>query len=90
MILLFVLLNVAGCLLYRRHLKKPIAQEKLIDACIIAGVTLLAMSPMFSTYLYNGDDLCYHLARMEGSKTAYWMVRYRQSCCRTLCRGTVI
>lgn len=68
MILLFVLLNVAGCLLYQRHLKTPIAQEKLIDACIIAGVALLAMSPMFSTYLYNGDDLCYHLARIEGIK----------------------
>lgn len=68
MILLFVLLNIAGCLLYRKHLKAPIAQEKLIDACIIAGVALLAMSPMFSTYLYNGDDLCYHLARIEGIK----------------------
>lgn len=68
MILLFVLLNIAGCLLYQKHLKAPIAQEKLIDACIIAGVALLAMSPMFSTYLYNGDDLCYHLARIEGIK----------------------
>lgn len=68
MILVFVLLNIAGYFLYQRHLRKPIAQEKLVDACIIAGVTLLAMSPMFSTYLYNGDDLCYHLARMEGIK----------------------
>ncbi len=68
MILLFVLLNAAGYFLYQRHLQKPIAQEKLVDACIIAGVALLAMSPMFSTYLYNGDDLCYHLARMEGIK----------------------
>ena len=49
-------------------MKEPIAQEKLVDACIVAGVALLAMSPMFSTYLYNGDDLCYHLARMEGIK----------------------
>ncbi|MCM1174262.1 MAG: hypothetical protein NC341_04335 [Blautia sp.] len=68
MILLFVLLNAAGCFLYQRHLQKPFGQEKLVDACVIAGVALLAMSPMFSTYLYNGDDLCYHLARMEGIK----------------------
>lgn len=68
MIFLFVLLNIAGYFLYQRHLKKPIAQETLIDGCIIAGVALLAMSPMFSTYLYNGDDLCYHLARIEGIK----------------------
>ncbi len=68
MILLFILLNIAGYCLYQRHLKTPIAQEKLIDGCIIAGVVLLAMSPMFSTYLYNGDDLCYHLARIEGIK----------------------
>ncbi len=68
MILLFIALNAAGYFLYQRHKQNPIAQEKLVDACIIAGVVLLAMSPMFSTYLYNGDDLCYHLARMEGIK----------------------
>ncbi len=68
MILLFVLLNLAGYLLYRRHQRIPVAQEALIDGCLIVGVALFAMSPMFSTYLYNGDDLCYHLARMEGIK----------------------
>ncbi|MCM1145803.1 MAG: 6-pyruvoyl-tetrahydropterin synthase-related protein [Blautia sp.] len=68
MIALFLLCALAGYLLYQRHLENPLAQDKLIDACIIAGVALLATSPMFSTYLYNGDDLCYHLARIEGIK----------------------
>lgn len=67
-IVLFLLLNAAGYFLYQRHLENPIPQDKLVDACIILGVALLATSPMFSTYLFNGDDLCYHLARMEGIK----------------------
>ncbi|MCM1261800.1 MAG: 6-pyruvoyl-tetrahydropterin synthase-related protein [Butyrivibrio sp.] len=67
-IILFLLLNLAGYLLYKKHLENPALQDKLIDVCIIVGVALLATSPMFSTYLYNGDDLCYHLARMEGIK----------------------
>lgn len=68
MIVLFLLLNFAGYFLYQRHLEKPIAQEKLVDACIILGVALLATSPMFTTYLFDGDDLSYHLARIEGIK----------------------
>ncbi len=68
MIVLFLILNLAGYFLYQKHLENPIAQDKLADACIILGVALLAASPMFSTYLFNGDDLCYHLARMEGIK----------------------
>lgn len=67
-IAVFLLLNLAGYYLYNRHKENPIPQDKLVDACIIIGVALLATSPMFSTYLYNGDDLCYHLARMEGIK----------------------
>lgn len=67
-IAVFLLLNLVGYYLYNRHKENPIPQEKLVDACIIIGVALLATSPMFSTYLYNGDDLCYHLARMEGIK----------------------
>lgn len=68
MIVLFLLLSFVVYRLYEKHLQEPIAQEKLVDACVIAGVALLAMSPMFSTYLYNGDDLCYHLTRIEGLK----------------------
>lgn len=68
MIAVFLLIAFVIYRLYQKHLQDPIPQEKLTDACIILGVTLLAMSPMFSTYLYNGDDLCYHLARMEGLK----------------------
>ncbi|MCH5256718.1 MAG: hypothetical protein J1D87_05465 [Lachnospiraceae bacterium] len=68
MIVLFLLLNLLGYFLYKRHLDKPFAQDKLVDVCIIAGVALLATSPMFLTYLFDGDDLCYHLARIEGIK----------------------
>ncbi|MCM1124063.1 MAG: 6-pyruvoyl-tetrahydropterin synthase-related protein [Eubacterium sp.] len=45
-----------------------LTQEQLVDYSIILGVALLAMTPMMQTYLYNGDDLCYHLARLEGLK----------------------
>lgn len=68
MILVFLACCLVLYLLYQRHLQKPIAQEKLVDACIILGVALLATSSMFLTYLFNGDDLCYHLARIEGVK----------------------
>ncbi len=68
LIAVFLLLNLCGVFLYKRHLKKPFSQEQLVDFCVILGVVLLSMSPMFLTYLYNGDDLCYHLARMEGIK----------------------
>ena len=64
---LFIVLNVIGCL-YVRSGRKWLTQEQLIDYSIILGVALLATSPMMQTYLYNGDDLCYHLARLEGLK----------------------
>lgn len=63
----FVLLNVLGYA-YVRSGRKRITQERLLDYSIILGVALLATSPMMQTYLYNGDDLCYHLARLEGLK----------------------
>ena len=47
---------------------KRLTQERVVDCCVILGVALLATTPMMQTYLYNGDDLCYHLARMEGLK----------------------
>ena len=45
-----------------------LSQEQLVNYSIIIGVALLATTPMMQTYLYNGDDLCYHLARLEGLK----------------------
>ena len=68
MMTVFVLLNVLGCFLYRRYRSGKLPQECLTDGAVVLGVTLLAMSPMFQTYLYNGDDLCYHLVRLEGLK----------------------
>lgn len=45
-----------------------LTREQLVDYSVILGVALLATTPMMQTYLYNGDDLCYHLARLEGLK----------------------
>lgn len=66
-LVVFGILNVLGYL-YVRSGRKWLSQEKLTDYSIILGVALLATSPMMQTYLYNGDDLCYHLARLEGLK----------------------
>lgn len=45
-----------------------LTQDQIVDYSIIMGVALFATTPMMQTYLYNGDDLCYHLARLEGLK----------------------
>lgn len=45
-----------------------LTQGQLLDLCVILGAALLAATPLMQTYLYNGDDLCYHLARLEGLK----------------------
>ncbi len=54
--------------LYMTRGKIRLTQEQLVDYSVILGVAVLATTPMMQTYLYNGDDLCYHLARMEGLK----------------------
>lgn len=67
----FVVLFLVGSLLvwiFFIEGRSRLTQEQLVDYSVILGVALLAMSPMMLTYLYNGDDLCYHLARLEGLK----------------------
>ena len=54
--------------LYLTRGRARLNQEQIVDYSIILGVALLATTPMMQTYLYNGDDLCYHLARLEGLK----------------------
>lgn len=66
LIAVFLLLHLAAWLYVRSGRRLP--QEKLVDYAVILGVTLLATTPMMQTYLYNADDLCYHLARLEGLK----------------------
>lgn len=66
LIAVFLLLHLAAWLYVRSG--KRLSQEKLVDYAVIAGVALLATTPMMQTYLYNADDLCYHLARLEGLK----------------------
>ncbi len=62
----FLLLHLAAWLYVRSG--KRLSQEKMVDYAVILGVALLATTPMMQTYLYNADDLCYHLARLEGLK----------------------
>ena len=62
----FLLLHLVSWLYVRSG--KRLSQEKLVDYAVILGVALLATTPMMQTYLYNADDLCYHLARLEGLK----------------------
>lgn len=67
----FMLLFLACSLLlwwYLQEGSKRFSRQQVVDCCIILGVALLATTPMMQTYLYNGDDLCYHLARLEGLK----------------------
>ncbi len=67
----FMALFLAGSLLLWRYLHKDgmrVTREQAVDLSIILGTALLATTPMMQTYLYNGDDLCYHLARLEGLK----------------------
>lgn len=67
----FMILFLAGSLFvwfYFIKAKPRLTQEQMTDYGIILGVALLAMSPMMQTFLYNGDDLCYHVARLEGLK----------------------
>lgn len=62
----FLLLHLVAWLYVRSG--KRLSQEMLVDYAVILGVALLATTPMMQTYLYNADDLCYHLARLEGLK----------------------
>lgn len=67
----FLVLFLAGSLLLWWYLQKDgkkLTREQIVDYSVILGVALLATTPMMQTYLYNGDDLCYHLARLEGLK----------------------
>ncbi len=67
----FMALFLMGSLLvwlYRNGRFASLTRERLVDFGVILGVAVLAMTPMMQTYLYNGDDLCYHLARLEGLK----------------------
>lgn len=66
-IAVFLLLNLLGWL-YCRSGSAWLTQERLIDISVIFGAALLATTPLMQTFLYNADDLCYHLARMEGLK----------------------
>ncbi len=66
LIAVFLGLHLLGWLYLRSG--RQISEERLVDVCVILGVALLATTPMMHTFLYNADDLCYHLARLEGLK----------------------
>ncbi len=67
----FIAVFLLGSLLVWLYADGRIAhltRDQAVDWSVILGVALLATTPMMQTYLYNGDDLCYHLARLEGLK----------------------
>lgn len=66
LIAVFLLLNLAVWLYLKSG--RRMSGEQLVDICVVLGAALLATTPMMQTYLYNADDLCYHLARLEGLK----------------------
>ena len=66
LIAVFVLAHLVGWLYLKSG--RRISGEGLVDVCVILGAALLATTPIMQTYLYNADDLCYHLARLEGLK----------------------
>lgn len=66
LIAVFLLLNLAVWLYLKSD--RRMSGEQLVDICVVLGAALLATTPMMQTYLYNADDLCYHLARLEGLK----------------------
>lgn len=67
MIAVFLLFSLLGWKLYVTNTVR-LSNERLVDYSMILCVALLATTPLMQTYLYNGDDLCYHLARIEGLK----------------------
>ena len=67
-LLIFFLCSLAVWKYWTGDGKKRLTQEQLVDYSVILGVALLATTPMMQTFLYNGDDLCFHLARLEGLK----------------------
>lgn len=66
LIAVFLLAHLVGWLYLKSG--RRVSGEGLVDACVILGAALLATTPIMQTYLYNADDLCYHLARLEGLK----------------------
>lgn len=67
MILVVLALYLAGWKCFVEN-RVRFTQRRLLDFAVILGAALLATTPLMQTYLYNGDDLCYHLARLEGLK----------------------
>lgn len=66
LIAVFLLLHLAVWLYLKSG--RNMSGEQLVDVCVVLGAAFLATAPMMQTYLYNADDLCYHLARLEGLK----------------------
>lgn len=48
--------------------KGRINKEKINEFLVIAGIIVFASVPLFATFLTEGDDLYFHLLRIEGIK----------------------
>lgn len=69
-LVLFVLLNIFGLWLYHKNLKQPVDKEKAVTVIALVGLAIVATYPFLNTDLFTGDDLAYHLYRIEGLKDA--------------------
>lgn len=66
----FVLLNVIGLLMYHRNMKKPLDKKMVFDMAAIVCIAICGLYPFLTSNLWAGDDLSYHLLRIEGLKDA--------------------
>lgn len=66
----FMILNAVGLYLYCRNKKKPISTEAIVDAVILVAIALFGLYPFMTSNMGTGDDLSYHLMRIEGLKDA--------------------
>lgn len=65
---LFLALNVIGWCLVKSRRWKSLEQEGRIAFVMLIGIGLFAFLPYMNGALRWGDDLCYHLIRIEGIK----------------------
>lgn len=70
MLVVFLILNAAGIYLFHRNKKKPISKETLADAVVIIAIASFGLYPFITSNMGTGDDLSYHLMRIEGLKDA--------------------
>lgn len=70
MMLVFLVLNAAGVYLYYRNKKKPLNTQVIADVIFLVAIAIFGFYPFMTSNMGTGDDLSYHLMRIEGLKDA--------------------